>query len=180
VLGKIQFLREVMGAFGLDKPLVHSEGSLNCPEWNTTQCNPPGNAFFEAQADYVVWLYVRNWAKGLPATIWYSWEGPGWRYSGMLGQRNQPKQSYYALVFLSQELAGATYVGRVDTHPAVQGYAFSSPGKRIWVLWAGDEQPHAVDLPANTRRVYDKYGSDITPGTSRLMVNSPVYVELSP
>jgi len=91
VLGKIDFLREVMASYGVDKPLMHTEGSLLCSVSSPAYCDPPGDAFFEAQADYVVWLYVRNWAEGLIGTIWYQFEGPGWRYSGLLDERQQPR-----------------------------------------------------------------------------------------
>jgi len=170
-----------MANYGVDKPLMHTEGSLLCSENNPDGCDPPSDAFFEAQADYVVWLYVRNWAEGLIGTIWYPWEGPGWRYSGMLGKGNVPKESYHALKFLSQELSGATYKKLIVRYPALKGYEFVTTGKRVWVLWAADEQPHTIDLPAEMQKVYDKYGQDITPGASNsLQVDSPVYVELTP
>jgi hypothetical protein len=179
VLGKIDFLRSVLAAYGLNKPLFHTEGSLLCRE-STSQCNPPGSAFYEAQADYVVWLYVRNWAEGLPATIWYQFDGPGWRYSSLLDENQTPKPAYYALSFLTSELGGAFYKQPVSQYAALRGYEFRTASKRIWVLWAPDEQPHAIALPTGTTGVYDKYGDDITPAGSTLTVQSPVYVELSP
>jgi len=181
VLGKIDFLREVMSRYGVDKPILNTEGSLLCSPYTPEYCDPPVPAFYEAQADYVVWLYVRNWAAGLIGTIWYPWEGPGWRYSGMLDEGNVPKASYNALKFLSQELDGAIYKGLVSRYPALKGYEFAAAGKRVWVLWAADEQPHTIDLPPGLQKVYDKYGQDITPAASNtLLVNSPVYVELAP
>jgi len=180
VLGKVDFLREVMASYGVDKPLLHTEGALICPEWNTDQCNPPDDAFYEAQADYVVWLFVRNWAEGLLGTIWYPFEGPGWRYSGLLDANQDPKPAYWAFRFLTTELGEASYRGPVTQYPNLRGYEFIAPGKRVWVLWAPDEQPYVISMPAGATRVYNKYGEDITPSGGTLTVNSPVYVELQP
>jgi hypothetical protein len=179
VLGKIDFLQSVLATYGLKKPLFHTEGSLLCPEFDS-RCNPPTSAFYEAQADYVVWLYVRNWAEGLMGTIWYQFEGPGWRYNSLLDANQNPKPAYRALTFLTTELANAYYRQPVSQYPDLRAYEFGAPGKRIWVLWAADEQSHTIDLPVGTLRVYDKYGADITPAGSTMSVSSPVYVELSP
>lgn len=180
VLGKVNFLREVMVAQGVDKPIMHTEGSLICPEWNTIHCVTPGTDFYEAQADYVVWLFVRNWAEGLLGTMWYQFDGPGWRFSGMLDGSQNPKPAYLVFDFLTQELANATYTGKVTQYAGLSGYAFSKPGKLIWVLWAPDEQTYTITLPSSTTVVYDKYGADITPVGSTLSVKSPVYVESTP
>jgi hypothetical protein len=179
VLGKIDFLREVMASYGVDKPLMHTEGALLCHH-NSPMCNPPEPEFYQDQADYVVWLYVRNWAQGLRATIWYQFEGPGWRHGGLLDGNQQPKPAYDALQFLSQELEGAKYVKPVTTYPSLEAHEFSALGKRVWVLWAPDEQPHTITLPASADRVFDKYGTPISPVVSNITVQSPVYVELTP
>jgi hypothetical protein len=179
VLGKIDFLQSVLATYGLNKPLFHTEGSLLCPE-SDSRCNPPTAAFYEAQADYVVWLYVRNWAEGLMGTIWYQFEGPGWRYCGLLDANQNPKPDYHALTFLTTELDNASYRQPVSQYPNLRAYEFGAPGKRIWVLWAADEQSHIIDLPVGILRVYDKYGNDITPAASTMSVSSPIYVELSP
>jgi len=180
VMGKIHFIQSVLNSYSISKPLMHTEGSLMCPWWNTSQCNPPANIFYETQADYVVWLYVRNLAAGVESTIWYSFEDPGWRYCGLLDEQGQPKPAYNALKFLTQELKSANYVGAVTQYPELRGYEFSIPGKWIWVLWAPDEQPHPITLPAGTQLVYDKYGNNITPTGSDITVNHPIYVEINP
>jgi hypothetical protein len=179
VLGKINFLKQVMASYGVDKPLMHTEGALLCNE-NTPICNPPQPEFFQDQADYVVWLFVRNWAEGLRGSVWYQFEGPGWRYSGLLDANQQPKPAYEALKFLAQELGNATYVKRVSRYPVLRGYEFSAPGKRVWVLWAPDDQLHTITLPPDLHKVFDKYGKDITPAGSTITVMSPIYLELAP
>jgi hypothetical protein len=179
VLGKIDFLREVMATYGIDKPLLHTEGALLCHP-SSPYCQPPDPAFYEAQADYVAWLFVRNWAEGVIGTIWYQFEGPGWRQGGLLDDEQQPKPAYHALKFLSQELANAKYGLALNRYPMLQGYEFSAPGGQIWVLWSPDGQPHAIDLPAGMHKVYDKYGTDITSESNTITVQSPIYVELAP
>lgn len=180
VLGKIDFLRDMLAAYGLEKPLMHTEGALTCPEWSPALCSVPGPDFYEAQADYVVWLFIRNWAAGVQATAWYTWEGPGWRQGGMLDENQNPRPAYWALNFLTNELARYSYTGPVTLYPGLQGYEFSVTGKRVWVLWAPDQVPHSITLPAGTVRVYDKYGGDITPPGGVLSISSPAYVELIP
>jgi len=179
VLGKVDFLREVMATYGVDKPLLHTEGSLICPESNLEQCDPPDEAFYEAQANYVVWLFVRNWANELLGTTWYRFEGGGWRYSGMLDEDQQPKLAYHAYDFLTEELGGATYEGEVTQYPGLQGYAFRTAEKRIWVLWAPDEQARTISLPWDALQVLDKYGAPIA-SDGGVTVSSPVYIELGP
>jgi hypothetical protein len=179
VLGKADYIREVLANYGFVKPVMHTEGSLICSESNPN-CNPPGEEFYESQADYVVWLYIRNWAAGLKATIWYQFTGPGWRYGGMLDENQQPKPAYYALDFLTQELAEASYVRQITQFSSLRAFEFSAPSKKIWVMWAPDEVPHTITLPSGANKVYDKYGNDITPLDSQIAVSSPIYVELTP
>src|SRR3990170_7815710 len=180
VLGKLNFVREVMANFGVDKPVMHTEGSLICPEWNETDCNPPTEAFYQAQADYVAWLYVRNWAAGLKGTIWHQFNGPGWRNGGILDENQDPRPAYYALDFLTQELKGATYAAQVTQFPSLVGYEFKTAAKRIWVLWSPDAGTYAIQLPGDVLHVYDKYGADITPAGPEINVKSPIYVEFAP
>ena len=177
VLGKLDFLQFMLAQFGIDKPIFHTEGSLICPEYNPIDCNSPDNEFYEAQADYVVWLLVRNWASGVEATIWYAFQGPGWRYGGLLDAAQNPKPAYNSLKFLTQELGTATYKGRVMENTAVAGYEFTTGSKTIWVLWSPDEKPHTVTLPATANKAFDKYGVGITLTGNQITVDSPIYVE---
>ncbi|HNS49569.1 MAG TPA: hypothetical protein PKO09_00110 [Anaerolineae bacterium] len=180
VLGKANFLREVLSSYGLDKPLLHTEGALLCPVSYKASCNPPSAAFYEVQADYVVWLYVRNWAEGLLGTVWYTMDGPGWHESGLLDGGQQPKPAYRALQFLSQELSGAVYRRPAPGLSGLVGYEFETPTRRIWVVWSPDQTPRMATLPAGTVRVLDKYGQELASGVESISVSSPVYLELAP
>lgn len=180
VLGKVDFLREVMASYGVSKPIMHTEGALLCPELAVDHCDPPTDAFYEAQADYVVWLFVRDWAAGLQVAIWSSIKGPGWRHSGLLDGEQQPKPVYYSLRALSEQLTGATYTRPVTQFPDLEGHEFAFANKRIWILWSPDGEAHAISLPAETLAVFDKYGNSISPDPDSTTINSPVYLELTP
>jgi len=177
VLGKIDYLRNQMGIYGVNKPIFHTEGALLCPEYDTQNCDSPDNKFFESQADYVIWLFIRNWANDVEATIWYEFQGPGWRYGGLIDGTQTPKHAYNSLKFLTQVLDSASYAGRVLQNTNVAGYEFMTNVKKIWVLWSPDENPHSVLLPSNVEKAFDKYGNIISTSGNQITVKSPVYVE---
>ena len=185
VLGKADFLREVMARKGVNnKPLFHSEAGLLCPSTDTVNCNPPGSDFYEAQADYVIRVNVRNIAAKIIGTSWYTLSGPGWSNSGLLDDNQNPRPAYYSFQFMAEELRNANYIKNVGLYSSqykfLKVYEFSKSEKRIWVIWASDEQPSTITLPVETTKVFDKYGDDITPTNGQIAINSPVYVELTP
>ena len=180
VLGKVSFLREVLSGYGLDKPIMHTEGSLICPENTTDECDPPGDAFYQAQADYVVWLFIRNWAVDVKGTIWYQYEGPGWRFGSMVGEDGQSKPALDAFRFLTSELGGAEFIQEVIDYPDLRAYEFSSDEKKIWVLWSPDGQSYSVSVPPGTTRVVDTFGNELQINQGYLNILRPVYLELSP
>lgn len=179
VLGKADFLRDVMAKYGVNKPLMHTEGSFICPEY-VSACGNPGPDFYEAQADYVVWLYVRNIAADIKATIWYTVEGPGWRFGGMLNESQNPKPAYNAFQYLTTYLADSWYVGLVTNYsdPDLRAYEFQKNEKIIWVMWSVDEEYGSnINLPSGVIAVYDKYGVPINLVGNNITIKSPVYVE---
>ena len=178
VMGKINFLREVLAKYGITKPLMHTESALLCPEWNKLLCNPPVDDFYEKQADYLVRLYIRNWAADIYGTIWYQFEGPGWRYSGLVNADDSPRPAYTALKYLTNELDQSVFNRTVTQYSYLQGYEFIKYSMNVWVLWAADENVHTIELPNNTLNVYDKYGNPIIPKDRKISVLSPIYVEL--
>jgi len=179
VVGKISYIRELMGRYGVDKPLFLTETSLICPEWNKQDCNPPGDAFFQAQADYVVRAFLRNWALGVQGTIWYDFEGKSWRYASMIGANLfDPDPAFYAFQFLNRKLADARMMGPVEDFPGIEGYAFvHSDNTQTWVLWSLDESPISVKIPSDAR-VLDKFGTQIALADDMLEISSPVYIDL--
>jgi hypothetical protein len=180
VLGKINFLREVMANYGVNKPLILTEAALLCPE-GEVGCEPESDAFRDAQATYVAMLYTRTWNVNLLGTVWFTLEGPGWRNSALTYLNGSPKPSYYAYQFLATELRGASLVRSLDgQYAGLNGYEFSNVLKKIWVLWASDQTDHLITLPANVIQVYDKFGSPITPAGNQIIVNGTVIIEITP
>jgi hypothetical protein len=180
VMGKVSYLREVMEEYNVEKPIFITEGSLLCPEGNKKNCNPPSDEFYQVQANYAVRFYVRNWAAGIAGTIWYDFEGPGWRYAGMLDRYQNPKLDYKALKFLLAELQGASYHREVPGYQNVQVYEFSLPEKRVWVLWPTGDDPQEISTPGDSLQVLDIYGNALSSLGSTLQITSPIYIELKP
>lgn len=177
VMGKVNFLREVMAKYGITRPIFLTEGALLCSN-NDASC--ANSDYLQAQADYLVWLYVRNWAEGLSGTIWYTFDAPGWRYSSLLDGNQMPKPAYNALKALTQELKGAKYQKKITQYSGLQGFEFALSDKRVWMLASVDNNAHTISLPAGYVSAHDKYGALITPSNNQLSVLSPIYVELTP
>ncbi len=183
VVGKISYLRETMKRYGVDKPIFLTETSLVCPEWNQRDCAPPKEAFFRAQADYLVRSFLRNWAMNVQGTVWYDFEGKGWRYASMVGVNlSSPNPAFHAFRFLNAKLADARLESTVPEMPGIDGYAFVHPdGTHTWVLWSRDETPQIVVMPVGVTAVYDVLGSPLPPGNGpELEVASPTYIDFVP
>ena len=179
VLGKVDYIRQKLANKNLEKPIFHTEGSLLCHPADIANCEPPGTDFYEAQADYLPTLFVTNWVEGIEATIWYQFEGPGWRFGGLLDEDQNPKPVYDTLQFMTQQLGSATYIGRVFESTPVAGYKFKTFAKEIWVLWSPDGSLQSVTLPSSYDHIFDKYGDEISLTNNQLEVGSPVYVEFN-
>jgi len=175
LIGKIAFLRDMMQSYGINKPIFNSETGLigySDPSW------VPPDRFYQDQATYVIWQFIRGWAVGLKGTIWYTLDAPGWRYAG-LAYWNYQTPAYQAMSFLTAELDHAFYAGRVYDYPDLNGYAFVVVDKRVWVLWSPVQRDVTITLPANTLQVRDKFGAPITPTDNQITVNDPVYIEIA-
>lgn len=176
VLGKLSYIRELMAAYGMNKPVMLTEASLICSE-----CSPPPNRFFNEQADYVVWLFTRTWAAGIHGVIWFTFDGPGWRSGGLLDENQLPRKSYDALKFMTQMLGKAYYMGVVNQFPGVTGYRFQDGSRKVWVIWSTDGQDQTIQLPSGVTTVYNRAGVVITiPSDRVLVVNRPLYLEFAP
>ncbi len=176
VLGKAAFLREVMMNYGVNKPLLHTEGALLCPDTNTLNCD---ETYQDIKADYVVRLFTRVLADDFAGSIWFTLEGGGWRGSGLIGDASDPNPSYKVIKFMTRELADAQFLGKpLGSGGELRAYSFRVPGKRVWVVWSVDELTHNLTLPSGYTQVYDKFGDPVTVSGDVLEVKSPVYVEL--
>jgi hypothetical protein len=176
VAGKVDFLREVLARYGYDKSLMLTESGLLCPQCSS----PPSEAFLEAQAAYVLQLYARNMALGLGASIWYPFDGPGWRQAALLDAAQQPRPSYQAYRVMTSKLLDAQALGPVDGLAGLIGYAFQRPGGELWVLWSPDGAPVAIPGPAGLAAATDLMGNPLAAVDQGLEIGfAPVYFEFS-
>lgn len=179
--GKVAFLRDVMTRYGISKPIILSEAGLIC-----SGCTVFPPEFEQDKAEYVVWLYVRNWAEGLMATTWYTLDRGGWRGTGLLDAQNNPTQSYYAFKTMTETLFGANFVKEVNPPNGVTAFEFEK-GQRIWVSFSMDGLEKLVDLSTYGQSVkaIDIFGNVCDGTTGCLLENNqltfdlPVYVWFS-
>jgi len=180
VAGKLDFINSIMNQYNVKKPVFHTEGALILPNLNPP---PPSTPEFEqAKADYVVWLYARNWTKGVQVTNWFTLNGPGYRQSGILDATQTPRPAYYAFQFMANTLSKAEYVGPVSISESnIVGYEFSTTSKKYWILFSTDQSAtnaHPFTLPTGWNAVYDSLGTPIDPDLSgNIDITRPKYIE---
>ncbi len=174
MVGKLDFIREQLAHYNVDKPIQMNEGGLLCHESNDA-C--PSDAFTDAQANYIPRFYARAWANGLQNAVWYTLNGPGWRHAGLLDETGNPRPTYRALSFMANLLQNATYQGPLSDG-ALEGYAFDNPNTTIQLYWSNNAQTHTLTLPAGTQTVYNKLGEP-QPFTDTITVGvEPILIEL--
>ncbi len=76
------------------------------------------------QAKYIIRMFLTNLSQGIPISIWYNWQNDGplfflkdHNWGMVTHKRLKPKKSHQAFRKLVTELAGATFVKRID-YPA--------------------------------------------------------------
>jgi hypothetical protein len=113
-----------MAKYQVDKPIFLTETSLLCPE-RLPECTPGGLDFLQKQAEYGAWLLVRNRAENI-GTIWYTFDGPGWRSSGLLDENQNAKPVFRSIQSMTALLEGSNSFRKIDG-PGIVGYQFSTP-----------------------------------------------------
>jgi hypothetical protein len=179
--GKVAFLRDVMTRYGISKPIILSEAGLIC--YGCTVFPPE---FEQDKAEYVVWLYVRNWAEGLMATTWFTMDKGGWQGTGLLDAQNNPTQAYYAYKTMTETLYGANFVEEVNPANGVTIFEFEK-GQRIWVIFSMDGIDKTIDLSGygQSIKAIDLFGNvcdgarDCSLENNELTFNLPVFLWFS-
>jgi hypothetical protein len=185
ILGKTNYVRDRLGAYGITKPMIVTEAG----EWSSEldQCMWGFRRSEEIQAQYATKLYVRALSDAnIKAVSWFvlrdkNFWNPCDGTRGLLREDGSPKPSYYAYKTASDLLQGATYqnpLSGVD-----EGYDFSTGGvKHIYVLWndSGD-RPIYLSLTSNQAVQVDKLGNrqvvPIVGNRYNLLVGpDPVYI----
>nr|WP_290667234.1 hypothetical protein [Ardenticatena sp.] len=148
---KVRYLRSVLAEYGLaDIPIVMNEGGLLCPPEMEPKC--PGGAYEGAKANYLFRLYARAWKNDLYGAVWYTFNGPGWRYAGLLN-RDRPFPAYWALRFLTARLDGATLLwareaGGIETYAFCRGHDF------VQLMWTNEGRTQTVRPLVPDMRAY--------------------------
>ncbi len=184
-VGKARYLRQILQTYGVDKPLVINETSLTCPNEWFSYCNPPDDTFYQMQADFIVRSYVRSLAENITGFYWYTLEGPGWRYTGLLNH-GAPTPVYLAYQQLINRLDQTRYLATADYGAGVEAYTFIGRNFKVQVVWARSDQVLEIQVPVERfQAAFDRAGSAITPlldGDNYLFSVSfePIYLILNP
>jgi hypothetical protein len=149
ILGKGRYLRQWLDQYGVQKPLFVDEVGLMCPEYYPNWCSPPNGTFYQAQANYVVRSLVRGLSENITGYTWFMLNGPGWRYSGLLYNENDPKPAYTAYQQLIHQLQYTKYVGSVYYNTGIEAYAFQRGDQQVHVIWTATDQSLIITIPSS-------------------------------
>ncbi|MHB0988063.1 MAG: hypothetical protein ACYC3P_05265 [Bellilinea sp.] len=173
--GKIDYLRDAMVIYGIDKPIIHSEAYFLDRPTN----DPDSGAYiqFENQkADYLVWVYANGWSQNLKAVVWYSIEG--WKGSELINTNGTETLAYQALKTMSGLLQKSELISR-DDFGGYTHFIFRTTGQDIWLLVPTGEThgtPYSISKPSNFKRAVDIYGVEQAISGETIEFNRPFYV----
>ena len=182
MVGKANFLRQVLAEYGVDKPLFLNEFALNCPETNNPLCDGVTPEYLQIQADQLVRSISRGLANQISGFAWYTMDGPGWRNGGLLDGNQDPRPSYYAYQNLIEMMMGSSYLAPQNYGRQVEAYRFRRAATNVDVLWAKEDQVLTVTFPKSKFiEARDRDGALLTPvkkaGKYQLPIDfSPIYL----
>ena len=161
-VGKAKYLREIMNEYDVEKPLFLNETGLMCPEYYSW-CTPPDDAFYDMQASHIVRMFVRGLSGGVRGLVWYTLNGPGWRYTGLLKGNGESKPVYLAYQELNKQLRNTGYLGPVYYGKGIEAYAFSRGTELVHVVWAVDDETFVISVfPPDFLGAYDLKGNTLS------------------
>ena len=175
VEGKLGYLQDLMASNGVSKPILLTEAGLADPYDNAIGDYA---GFEQDKADYLVWLYARNLAKGIAGTTWYYLDGYGWESSGLLNENNDPLPAYEAFTILTSALKGASFNQELPSADGILGFEYSLGHKQIQLWFSEDGSLKRIPTPAQFLRAYDLYGNPVVPTDGSILFSRPLYVEI--
>ncbi|MBX0330162.1 hypothetical protein K2Z83_21060, partial [Oscillochloris sp. ZM17-4] len=150
-LGKAAYVRDVLARYGVSKPLWLNETSMVCsPTWS--QCDPPGDEFFAAQADHLIRVMTRAAAANIQQISWFTFNGPGWRNGSLLDTNQSPRPSFTAYKRLIEMVGQYQSVSAVDYGQEIEAYRFVKPGGVVDVLWSRSASTVIALVPSGSYR----------------------------
>lgn len=171
--GKPAFLREVMAQYGVNKPLFLNEAALHY-----IGSSPPPD-YFSAQADHVVRAFVRTLALDVKGVMWFTLEGPAWRWTGLLADYTTPRPSFHAYRTLIDMVGDATSrPTQVSYGTGVEAYRFQRQGSVTDVVWSRTSAVHTISVP-QTRFIaaFRRDGTPIIPSIANGLASISVGFE---
>jgi hypothetical protein len=166
IIGKTNFIRDKMIAYGTDKPLICTETSMwsNCLDEDLeVVCGSD-----EKQSRYVVQVNTRSQAAGLDFTIWfmlYDSADLATKY-GLLDEAYAPKPSHQAYLTLGEQLLQTHYSRTLDAGETgsdqIEAYEFLQRDgiHRVVVAWSNDDLDYTMRLPGASLVKVGKYGDE--------------------
>jgi hypothetical protein len=173
VNGKIDYLRSVMAANGVDKPIIHSEAYLLDRPIELTQAA----SFEDYKADYLVWVYANGWSRNLKAVIWYSIEG--WKGSELIINGTQETKAFQALTKMIAFTMRSRFVSRDEAAAGYTRFIFRDNSEDIWLLVPTGKvfgTTYNITVPANFRLAVDLYGQPLTASGGKISFSRPIYL----
>ena len=176
LVGKARFLRQIMAPYGVDKPLYIDETGLNC-NWCTL---PLQDRYLQMQADFLVRSFARAVSEDISGIMWYTLDGHGWHYSGLLDDTQSPKLVYTAYQHLITRLTYTEPLGPVtDYGSTVEAYGFVHRAIQTDIVYARDDLVVPIAIPKDKFIVaYTRDGAVIQP--TYIDANIFFYVSFEP
>jgi len=198
IIGKANFVRQVIRSYDYDRPIICTETS-----WPTVGVWGGESP----QARYVPKSYARGLAAGLGVVNWYAWMDSDISDTGLLKRDGTPRWAYFTYQAVADLLQSARYVRAIPSTETgsmqIEGYQFLVPApggrKRLDIYWydcptmSDSLQPtdcsQAAPLTINANRI-----AKIDMNGSRTILNGaggrvsipggvntyPIYIDYSP
>ncbi|MCB0130455.1 MAG: hypothetical protein KDD78_06390 [Caldilineaceae bacterium] len=172
---KILAVRELMGTYGLNKPIIISEAGMHSND-TSGNTNVWQNMTEELQARYVVQLFTESAAGGVDTMIWFSLvDPPAWyAYQNGLITSEEPatnKLGFQAYRIMDEMLDGVTPVAAARSGGTngddLQVYTFNktAPARTLYVAWlnpVNTDQTTSLTVPGGAASITTIYGATST------------------
>jgi hypothetical protein len=178
-LSKASFLRNVMQRYGVtNKPLYNTEFSLFS---GASGQNPSSQEIETTKSYFLIHSMASSMADNYKTAIWH--EAIGDRNNSLFMPNLDSFPVYNTYLYANHLLAHAVYSQRVTNSEFVI-HEFYKAGKKIWVMWTVDNQPHTFSFSSlpETIEVIGPDGNP-TPSASTLAVTldiAPAIIQFTP
>ncbi|GAP09600.1 cellulase [Bellilinea caldifistulae] len=174
VNGKINYLRDLMLKYGVNKPIIHSEAYL----LDRPEAPDDYESFEDYKADYLVWVYANGWSQDLKAVTWYSIEG--WKGSELIRRDGSETKALQALKTMTGFLHQAQFLSR-DDNIGYTRFIFRKGNELTWLLIPTGQQygmEYSIPIPSKFKKAIDLFGNEQAV-TDTIRFSRPTYVFLN-